>query len=147
MKKPTLSREQLPAYLQPLALAEPDSGAYRISMRKLLEQVRASTKHAIDNNDIPHVTDRLIELNPHLDDLIERRARGTRGRNKPVPAIDLHPDVAVLASLLAGRDLRITSVSFRSAGPHATTATADMEVLRRLLPRSLQDASQSSLSR
>lgn len=67
------------------ALALAAGGAERISIKTLIEYVRAETKLTINNSESSFIVDELVARNPHLEPLIERRARGRRGPNKPAP--------------------------------------------------------------
>lgn len=75
----------------------------RISVRLLLESVRASGEYAekINNSLCPVIARRLIQEHPELADHIETRSLGRRGPNKPKP--DERTDLEVVAQHLSGR--------------------------------------------
>jgi hypothetical protein len=123
------------ASIETEALRLATEGAARISVKKLIEDVRARERIEVNNSDSTEIADWLCQRHPHLEKLIERRARGARGPNKAKPANDhtSHEDIAFLGKLLAGRKIRIKAVTFAFDG---VEKTADLDLLRDLVKES-----------
>ncbi len=112
----------------------------RVSVRKLLEDLRASGEYAekINNDVAPQIARRLIADHPHLGDVIETRALGKRGRNvtgKPAP-LD-RPRNADLALVLAHlpADISVVSLSMVADDAAGTMRTIDVSRLAAYLRR------------
>lgn len=99
----------------------------RISVRLLLESVRASGEYAekINNSIAPNVARRLIAEHPELAARIETRSLGRRGPNKQT-------DLAIVLDALATRQ-RITVTALTCVHSSGVVTSVDVATMARNL--------------
>ena len=73
--KQTEAGRRVWGYVEQVALVKAEQGAERIGMKNLAEKARHSLKLDINNTWVSWISDDLVARHPHLEDLIERRAR------------------------------------------------------------------------
>jgi hypothetical protein len=103
----------------PIALAEIErrcvdawqGGAKRVSVRKVMESVRADLRLSVNNNDQTAITDRLRAAHPGIP--IEVRDRGNRGKNKPKTGRTIETALATLKAASRVLGVEVDAITWR----------------------------------